>query len=359
MGAWPWGGEAPCAIIPRVPRFYVPPASAAVRPFRGLRLLGSGVALPPLCLTSLELDAQLGLPPGTVEKKTGVRRRYVETGRSAAVLGAEAARAALADAGLGFADLDCLVVASGTPDQAMPCNAALVHHELGLSRLPAFDLGASCLGFLVALDTLATLISQGHYRRVLVVASDIASCGLDWRHLEASGIFGDGAAAFVLGPAGESGSGLVAAALETHSEGVHWCEIPGGGSRHHPGRISEPFLPLTLFRMDGKAVFRFAAETLPGFVGHLLESAGLSMADIDLVVPHQASAHALQFVRKRFGLPREKMIDIYADHGNQVAASLPTALHHAVASGRLRRGQRALLIGTGAGIGVGGAVLCY
>lgn len=339
-------------------------ASIYSRPFaprlrRGVRILGSGVALPAGIVTSRELDQQLGLPSGTVEKKTGVRQRHVETRRSAAALGADAARAAMAAAGLAFSDLDCLVMASGTPDQAMPCNAALLHHELGLERLPAFDLGASCLGFLVALDTLATLIAAGHHRHVLVVASDIASCGLDWRQLEASGIFGDGAAAFVLGPAEDSLSALVAARFETHSQGVHWCEIPGGGSRHHPSRIVGPFAPLALFKMDGKAVFRLAAEKLPGFVAGLLADAGKAIADIDLVVPHQASAHALQFVRKKFSIGREKMVDIFAEHGNQVAASLPTALHHAIAAGRLRRGDHALLIGTGAGVGFGGAILCY
>lgn len=336
-----------------------PSFPSPTRPKRGIRILGSGVALPEDCVTSLELDARLGLPPGTVEKKTGVRRRFVETRQSAAALGAQAARAAMLAAGLAFADLDCLVAASGTPDQAMPSNAALIHRELGLEGLLAFDLGASCLGFLVALDTLASLIACGHYRRVLVVASDIASCGLDWRRLEASGIFGDGAAAFVFGPAEGSGSALLGAAFETHSHGAHWCEIPGGGSRHHPDRISEPYAPLCLFHMDGKAVFRLAAEKLPGFVNGLLGAAGTPLAGIDLVVPHQASGHALQFVRRRFGIPAGKMIDIFAEHGNQVAASLPTALHHAIATGRLRRGERALLIGTGAGIGLGGAVICY
>lgn len=332
-----------------------PPA----RPPRAVRLLGSGIALPGTAVESRDLDLQLGFPPGTVEKKTGVRRRYVQSSGSAAALAAQAARSAMAAAGLAFADLDCLVAASGTPDQALPCNAALVHHELGLDGLPAFDINASCLSFLVALDQLATQIACGHYRRVLVVAADIASCGLDWNHLEASGIFGDGAAAFVLGPDEGSGSALLGARFATYSRGVHWCEIPGGGSRHHPSRIAGPFGPLALFRMDGKSLFRLAAEKLPAFVGDLLHGAGKTLADIDLVVPHQASGHALQFVRKKFGIPPERYVDIFAEHGNQVAASLPTALHHAIAAGRLRRGQNVLLLGTGAGIGFGGVVLCY
>ncbi len=326
---------------------------------RAIRLLGTGVALPAEELTSEELDRRLGLSPGTVFKKTGVRRRFVET-RSAAALGAEAAHQALEAAGLALSDLDCLIAAYGTPDQAMPCNAALLHRELGMSNTPAFDIGASCLSFLVALDTAACLIDAGRYARILIVSSDIASCGLDWGKLEASGIFGDGAAAAVVGPAAPGDrSALLASSFATLSEGAHTCEIPGGGSRHHPGRIEGPYLPLTLFRMDGKAVFRLAAENLPGFLDALLAAAGLSLAEIPIVVPHQASLHALQYLRRRFGFRPEQVIDIFAERGNQVGASLPSALHEAIRSGRLRRGDPALLIGTGAGVQLGGLVIRY
>jgi len=316
---------------------------------------------------SAELDRRLGLAAGTVEKKTGVRVRYFETRRSAAALGAEAAERALADAGLSFSDIDCLVAASGTPDQAMPSNAALIHREMasGESPIPAFDIGASCLGFLAALDTMTCLIEAGRYQRVLIVASDIASCGLDWSKLEASGIFGDGAAAAVLGPAvdsglgGDSGSALLASALVTYSEGVHFCEIPGGGSRHHPSRTDEPVLPLSRFRMDGKAVFRLAAKHLPGFLANLLATAGVGLDEISVVVPHQASRHGLDYLRRQLGVERERIVDLFAGQGNQVAASLPSALDAAIRTGRLRRGETALLIGSGAGMCLGGAVLRY
>jgi 3-oxoacyl-[acyl-carrier-protein] synthase-3 len=233
--------------------------------------------------------------------------------------------------------------------------------ELGhpAHAIPAFDLNASCLSFLVALDTLSYLIDAGRYRRVLVVSSDIASCGLDWSHLEESGIFGDGAAAVVLGHAGDTGSAVLATAFATFSEGAHLCEIKGGGSRYHPGRITEPFAPLTLFRMDGAAVFRLVGGELAAFTHDLVKAGGVSLDRIPVVVPHQASAHALQFTRRRLRLRADQMVDIYADHGNQVSASLPSALHEAIATGRLRRGDHALLVGSGAGVSLGGAVLCY
>ena len=339
----------------------LPAASVSPRP---LRVLGTGVAVSGEAVTSDAIDTRLGLASGTVEARTGVRRRFVER-RPAAVPGAEAARAALHAAGLTLDDIDCLVAASGTPDQAMPSNAALLHHELGLSTrgIPAFDIGASCLGFLMALDVVSSLLASGRYRRVLIVASDIASCGLDWSKLESSGIFGDGAAAAVV-DAGEAaaaagGPGILAASFLTLSEGVHACEIPGGGSRHHPSRIDQPFPPLAQFHMDGPVIFRLAGERLTEFVDGLLAQAGVALADLHLVVPHQASGHALAFMRRRLRLRAEQVVDIFAERGNQVAASLPTALHEAITSGRLRRGDTALLIGTGAGVQMGGLVLRY
>ncbi len=333
------------------------PSPAACRP---LRVLGSGVAAAIDTLPSSAIDARLGLPIGSVEKRSGVLARRVEARRSAAELGADAARAALSNAGLELSQIDAVVAASATMDQAMPCNAALIHRELGLSErgIPAFDVGASCLGFLVAIDTATALIAAGRYRRMLVVAADIASCGLDWDHLESSAIFGDGAAAVIVEASeGAHGGGLLAAAFATYSEGANYCEIRAGGSRYHPSRISEPFTPLTTFRMDGQAVFRLAARHLGGFIDGLLAQAGLTLAEIDVVVPHQASRHGLDFLRRLLRVPRERVVDIFATHGNQVAASLPSALHHAITTGRLQPGATALLIGTGAGVSFGGLVL--
>jgi len=329
---------------------------------RAVRLLGTGHALPSRQVSSSELDAQLLQPPGTVERAGGVHRRhFASPGETAAQLAAEAAHQALQAAGIGLEDIDCLVAASGTMDQGMPCNAALIHRELGLSAraIPAFDVNASCLGFLAALDTLAWPIAAGRYNKVLIVAADIASCGLDWDTLEASAIFGDGAAAAIIGPSGQHASRLLAADLNTLSEGADLCRIPAGGSRHHPSRIDQPFAPLTKFRMDGKGVFKLASAHLPAFVERLLAQAGLRRDQLDWIVPHQASHLALAHLTRRLGFAKDKVIDIFAEHGNQVAASLPTALDIAIRDGRIRRGQTVLLLGTGAGLSLGGAVLEY
>lgn len=326
-------------------------------------ILGTGHALPALEVPSEELDRRLRRAPGSIERASGVRKRYFAArDDTAAKLAARAARDAIEAAGIGLSDIDCLVAASGTPDQALPCNAALIHHELRLSRyrVPAFDVNASCMSFIAALETLSWPIAAGEYRRVLVASADIASCALDWDHLEASAIFGDGAAAAVVGrPGCGAGSRLLATSLCTLSEGVDLCEIPAGGSRNHPSRADCPFERLSLFRMDGKGVYKLAAEHMPSFVESLLSKAGVTKSEIDWVVPHQASHLALKHLVRRLGFRPQRVVDIFADHGNQVGASLPTALDCAIRDGRIRRGQRVMLLGTGAGLSIGGMVLEY
>lgn len=328
---------------------------------RSLRILGTGAVLPDEAVTSAELDARLGLDPGTVEETTGVKVRHVERG-SAAALGARAAREAIAAAGLTLDDIGLVIGAAGTPDQPLPYNAALLHEELAPARpLPSFDVNSSCLSFLVALDLAATLIHAGQHDRILIVSADLAAVGLDFSDLGASGIFGDGAAAVVVGHAGDSGSAVLATGFETHSVGAHACEIKGGGSRWAPDRVADQgeYADWCRFRMDGGAALRLAVRHLPGLVAKALADAGVVLADLAAVVPHQASHLGLAWVNHQFDLAEGQLIDIYADHGNQVAASLPSALHEAIASGRLRRGERALLLGTGAGISMGAVVLCY
>lgn len=325
---------------------------------RPLRILGTGISTPQQWLDSVDLDARLGLAPGTVQARTGVARRGHEPVRNAAEISAEAALAALHASGIDANDIDAVICANASADQAMPCNAALLHRELGLARIPAFDVNASCIGFLMGLDLVASLLHSGRYRRVLLTSCDLASRALDPADLDTFGLFGDGAAAAVLDMSDDDdGPALLAARFETWSESAHACEIPGGGSRFAPMRYDGDYREISTFRMDGKRLYRAAAEQFDRFVGELLDDAGLALADIDRVVPHQASQLGMQHIFKRIGVPRERVEDIFAAHGNQVSASLPTALHHALSSGRLARGDNALLIGTAAGVTLGGAVL--
>lgn len=320
------------------------------------------MALPAREVGSAELDRQLGLPEGSTFRQTGVARRFLSTHETAAQLAAQACEAALRDAGLRWQDIDCLVATSATMDQALPYNAALIHAELGLAaqRTATFDIGASCLSFLTGLDVMSYMVEAGRYRNVMLVSTDIATFGLDWSRLKECGIFGDGSAAVVIrkSQAGERGA-LHSAGMVTLSAGVQHCRIPAGGSRYHPRRIEGPIEPLSLFQMDGKSVFRLVAGELPQFAAMLLDQARTSMRRIAAVVPHQASQLALDHLSKRLAIPRERLVDIFSQYGNQVSASLPTALHLALSEGRVRRGDQVMLIGTGAGLTMGGMVLTY
>jgi 3-oxoacyl-[acyl-carrier-protein] synthase III len=334
---------------------------------RPLRILATGVSTPTRWVDSAELDVQLGLAPGTVRARTGVARRGIESERSAADVAAEAAHDALSRAGLALDTIDAVICANASHDQAMPCNAALLHHALGLRGVPAFDINASCIGFLMALDLVASLLASGRYRCVLVVSCDLASRALDPNDLDTFGLFGDGAAAAILSSPNERNRAdantdalrpaLLAARFETWSEAVHACEIPGCGSRLPPDRYAGDYREVCTFRMDGKRLYRTVAEHFDRFLAQLLDDSGLTLDAIDRVIPHQASALGMAHVFKRIAVPQERVEDIFAMYGNQVAASLPTALHHALYGGRLRPGDTALLIGTAAGVTLGGVVL--
>jgi 3-oxoacyl-[acyl-carrier-protein] synthase-3 len=247
-------------------------------------------------------------------------------------------------------------------DQALPYNAALILATLGpqAKRIAAFDVGASCLSFLVALDTLSYLIESQRYRNVLIVSADIATFSLDWSTLGESAIFGDGAAAAVIRKSAEGEpSAILASRIETYAEGTDYCYIKAGGSRYHPRRLSESIDPLSLFHMDGPRLFRTVSRELPRVVAQLMGDAHLTLEQLRLVVPHQASRLALDHLTRRLRIDAAQVVDILVDFGNQVAASLPTALHHAIASGRLERGDSTMLIGTGAGLTIGGMVMVY
>ncbi len=327
-----------------------------------IRIIGSGAALPATVVTREALDTRLGLLAGTLADHGAARRRYMATDETAAGLAARACEQALAASGLDWKDVDLLVAANATMDQGLPYNAALLHAELGLQRYPiaSFDVGASCLSFLAGLDIVSHLLHNGRYKTVMLASADIATFGLNWKELRECGNFGDGAAAVVLRRSTpDEASCIRTSDFQTLSQGVHYCEIPAGGSRFHPERIDVPFEPLTKFSMDGKAVFKLVAGVMESFIADVLAASERTLQDIAAVVPHQASRLAIDHLRRRLDLPMDKVVDVFDEFANQVGASLPSALHRAISAGWIRRGDDVLLIGSGAGVSLGGMVLTY
>ena len=328
---------------------------------RPVKILGTGIYLPKTIVTDAEIDRRANLAPGWTKKHSGVLQRHFVANETAAVMGARAVTDALADAGLTLADVDCLVSTSGTMAQPIPCNAALISEQLNARHpFPAFDINATCLSFLTGLDTMSYLLASGRYQCVVLVASEIASSGLNWNDAETCSIFGDGAAAVVIRRSGENESSrILTARMETYPRGAHLAEIRGGGSRMHAKHFAENKSADYLFHMEGRGIFKIAAETLPDFVERLLAEAKMSWSDFQIVIPHQASMMALHLTRRRLGIPEEKFFIFAENIGNTIAASIPMGLHLAVQAGRLRRGDKALLLGTSAGFSVGGLVLEY
>ena len=322
-----------------------------------LTIQGTGSYLPENKRLSTEIDRRLGWQDGQVQARFGLESRAVATpDETSSMMATEAARRAMDMAGCGPEDLDLILGACGVMEQPIPSTAVLVQDRLGLgqSGIPAFDINATCLGFLQALDVAGLGVAAARARRVLIFSADIASVGLNCSHPESAAIFGDGAGAVVVGV----GEGAVLShGFATYAEGKEACVLAAGGTRVNPVRGSDE--GDDCFQMDGAQAYRLAARYLPDFLTDLLNRAGLERDELDAVLPHQASAQALRLMTRALHLPQSKVVDIFSHHGNQVAASIPTVLDYAVRNGRLQRGDKALLIGTSAGISIGGTVVQF
>lgn len=328
-------------------------------------LKGLGCAQADQKVTSAQLDEQLHLKSGYIEKRSGVKHRfYLNQKTSQSAFAAMAVQDALANAHLPKESLDLLISTSAVPEQAIPSTACFISHHLALPKgTPTFDINASCLGFVVSLHTAINLLQTGSYQRIAVVASDLASRGVNWDDLHSAPIFGDGAAAVIIEQPSQAVdshdklANCLAYAFETYPEGRHFCEIRAGGTRINPTMgMSTPDFK---FAMNGKAVFKIAMQKLENFVDNLLKQAGLSYQDIDCVVLHQASHLGMEHAIHRMRFKADSIMNIYPEYGNQVSASIPTVLYHAAAQGKLAKGNKVMLLGTAAGFSIGGMILGF
>jgi 3-oxoacyl-[acyl-carrier-protein] synthase-3 len=327
-----------------------------------LEILGTGEHIPTRRVDSGEFDRSFGKRPGWTFERTGVRSRsFAQDGENVVAMGASAARLALQDAGIEGERLDAIIAVGSVPAQAIPCTAVLLQQELGLSAsgIPAFDVNATCLGFLAALDLVAQGIATEKYRAVLIVASERPSIGLRQDDSTTAGLFGDGAGAVVVGAPRRGAAALLASHFQTFSEGAELCRMRAGGTNLNPHKDTGAFLDGAFFEMRGRQMYRIASERMPDFLETLLSRAGLRRDDVDVWVPHQASGHAIRHMREALGLKSGNFVETLETHGNQVAASMPVALHHGIRTARIRPGSVVALLGTGAGLSFGGAVLRY
>lgn len=325
-----------------------------------LRIAGVGRYLPPRVVTSEELESRCALPPGWIERRNGVRERRWVDGECSSFMAAEASKEALEEAGLRPGDLDLVINASATGEQALPETGALIQRHLGIgaSGIPAMTVQSACLSFITALEVAAHYLLSGRFARILIASSDIASCGLDFTEPESATLMGDAAAAVVVvRPREGEASRICNAHFSTWGDGAYLTAIMGGGSARHPGKPGHDPSD-DLFHMDGSAVLRMVRRYDEAFLEQLRPGLSTGLGDIGLVVPHQASRVGLQLLQ-RFGWPGDAIVQTIGELGNCVAASIPSTLYQAVRDGRLDRGDRFLLVGTGAGLSMGGMVLVY
>ncbi len=318
------------------------------------RITGTGSYLPPRRVTNQDMQAELatrGLETSDewIVERTGIHaRHFAEAHVCSSDLGLEAARKALEAAGRSPGEVDLIIVATSTPDMVFPSSAAILQHKLGVNGCPAFDVQAVCSGFIYALTVADAMIQTGSAKCALVIGAEVFSRILDFNDRTTCVLFGDGAGAVVL-EASEK-AGILASDLHADGKYSDILCVPGNVSGGQV--LGDPVL-----KMDGQAVFKLAVGVLEKTAHAVLEKAGLTDADIDWLIPHQANIRIMQSTAKKLKLPLEKVIVTVDEHGNTSAASIPLALDHGVRSGRILPGQTLLLEGVGGGFTWGAVLL--
>lgn len=310
------------------------------------KITGTGGYLPPRIVTNDELAADLatrGVETSDtwIVERTGIRQRHIaDPGETTSMLATRAAQAAIDNAGLAVQDIDLIIVATSTPDFIFPSTACLVQANLGAVGGAAFDVQAVCSGFIYGLVTADALIQAGRARHALVIGAEVFSGILDWNDRSTCVLFGDGAGAVVLSASDEPG--ILGAKL--NADGSQMRILCAAGSVAGGQVTGDPFL-----RMDGQAVFKLAVHALTSSAHEVCEQAGVSLDEIDWMVPHQANVRILNFISRKLGIPDDKVVITLDEHANTSAASVPLALDVAHRDGRIRPGQLVLLQGVGGG----------
>ena len=321
------------------------------------RILGTGRYTPVKVVPNSEIERQVATTDAWIQEHAGIERRHVAApGEVTSDMAAAAGRSAIEAAGLTVADLDMIIVATTSGDSPMPACAVHVQQKLGADLIPSFDVGASSAGFLYAMTIADQFIGVGTFKTILVIGADLLSRLVDPTDRVTAPLFGDGAGAVVLGPASDDGRGILSSRIHADGALASLMEIPGGGS-------AEPMTPDRLeqrrqfLRLKGPELFNITVKHLTSYSMQALKAAGLTSAELDWVVPHQANRNIVQKISQRLGYSRAKFVENLAEYGNTSAASIPIALDEAVRDGRIRPGQTVLLCALGAGITWGAAIV--
>ena len=323
-----------------------------------IRIIGTGSALPEKIVTNKELEQIVETSDEWIRERTGIGERHVSVGETVTTLAAEAAGRALAQAGKSPEEIDLILVATCSPEQYLPCCACRVQAAIGAVNALAFDVNAACSGFLFALNTADAYLRMGLAENVLIIGSEVLSKLVDWTDRSTCILFGDGAGAVVAER--HTAGGILGRALHSDGAGGEVLQCGARGLRNpfasgaDTAKCGESFI-----EMDGQEVYRFAARQVPRCIEEALADAGLNVADIAFFILHQANARIIDAVAKRLHADETKFPTNLERVGNLSSASIPVLLDELNRQGGLRRGDRIVLAGFGAGLTIGTCVLTW
>ncbi|MDR0362438.1 MAG: ketoacyl-ACP synthase III [Planctomycetota bacterium] len=324
---------------------------------RGARIAGTGRYLPERRLTNRDLEQIVDTNDEWIRQRTGIiERRIAAPDQATSDLAYEAAKLAIADAGLQPADIDQIIVATVSPDTVFPSTACRLQHKLGCREIPAFDLAAACSGFIYALAVARTGIASGSFDNVLIVGAECLSRFVDYEDRGTCILFGDGAGAAVLSVARDNGPGIIDTHFAADGSGADLMILPGGGSRI-PATHEMVDRRLQYIRMEGRVVYKQAISKIVMLVNESLERCNLTRDDIDLIIPHQMNARIIQSAAKHLNLPMEKIFVNIDRYGNTSAATIPIAIDEAKSGGMLKQGDLVCLVTFGGGMTWASALL--
>lgn len=325
------------------------PGSSPVH-LRPVRVAGTGSYLPGRIMTNRELEETVDTSDEWITSRTGIReRRIAAEGEFTSHMASEAAKRALEQAGVAAADIELIVVATITPDTLTPATACYVQQQIGSFKAVAFDISAACSGFLYAMELARHAVGAGAFGNALIIGAEKLSAFVDWSDRNTCVLFGDGAGAAVLVPSINGGGRILSTTLGTDGAQAELLNIPGGGSACPALPGSSPAKPAVL-AMQGREVFKFAVNAMRRAAIEGIEAAGLTIAEIDLIIPHQANLRIIDAIVERLDFHREDVFINLDKYGNTSAAAVAIALDEAHRQGRMKRGDRILLVAFGAGL---------
>jgi 3-oxoacyl-[acyl-carrier-protein] synthase-3 len=328
-----------------------------VKALRHVKLAGLSTYVPPKVLTNADLEKLVDTNDEWILQRTGIRERHIaDPGVATSDLSKEAALGALREAGITPDQLGFIVVGTTTPDTIFPSTACLLQNKIGAHHAWGFDLGAACSGFTYALTTAMQLVATGAHDYALAVGADVMSSIIDYTDRTTCVLFGDGAGAVVLAPASEEEPHIIDFAHEIDGSGGPALCMPAGGSKM-PASHETVDQRLHYVKQDGATVFKFAVKKTEEICRRVLERNGLSGADLDLFVSHQANRRIIAAAAERLDLPDEKVVINLEMYGNTTAATIPLALADAMREKRVKKGDLVLLTSVGAGFTVGAVLL--